>query len=161
MFDPYASFARARIATLSHLCRTDSLTMSHCHFPEANFMTTRRSFFAGCSAIAIAALIGPARAHHGWRWTAKGEFELSGVITAARLGMPHGILTVDAEGEIWTVEVGQPWRNEAAGVTDSMLAVGVEIVALGHRSANETERRMKAEKLKIGETLHDLYPNRS
>lgn len=110
---------------------------------------------------AILAFATPALAHHGWRWTADGEFELSGVVTAAELGNPHGLLTVDAEGEIWTVEVGQPWRNEQAGVTDAMLAPGAEILARGHRAADPEERVMKAERLVIGGTTYDLYPDRS
>ncbi|MGQ0567897.1 MAG: DUF6152 family protein [Gemmobacter sp.] len=111
--------------------------------------------------LALVVLAGPALAHHGWRWTEDGEFELTGVITAARLGNPHGVLTVDAEGEVWTVEVGQPWRNEAAGLTDAMLVPGVEIVARGQRSADPQQRLMKAERIAIGGTVHDLYPDRS
>jgi hypothetical protein len=60
--------------------------------------------------------ISVAMAHHGWRWTTGGNIELTGVITSAQLGNPHGVLTVDADGEIWRVEVGQPWRNERAGL---------------------------------------------
>lgn len=119
-------------------------------------MLTRRALMALFLAVAT-----PALAHHGWRWTDDGEFELSGIVTAAQLGNPHGLLTVDAAGEIWTVEVGQPWRNEQAGVTDAMLAPGAEIVARGHRSANPEERVMKAERLILNGVTHDLYPDRS
>lgn len=102
----------------------------------------------------------PAVAHHGWRWTDAGEFELTGTITAARLGNPHGLLTLEAEGETWTVEVGQPWRNAAAGLTDGMLAPGTVITALGHRHADPAQRIMKAERIEIGGVVHDLYPDR-
>lgn len=119
-------------------------------------MPTRRILTAALLAFAT-----PALAHHGWRWTDDGEFELSGIVTAAELGNPHGLLTVDAAGEIWTVEVGQPWRNEQAGLTDAMLEPGVEIVARGHRSANPEERVMKAERLILDGVTHDLYPDRS
>jgi hypothetical protein len=119
-------------------------------------MLTRRFLLAAVLAVAT-----PALAHHGWRWTADGEFELSGLITAAELGNPHGLLTVDANGEIWTVEVGQPWRNAEAGVTDAMLAPGAEIIARGHRSADPAELVMKAERLIIGGQTYDLYPDRS
>jgi hypothetical protein len=103
----------------------------------------------------------PALAHHGWRWTADGEFELTGIVETAKLGNPHGVLTVRAEAEVWTVEVGQPWRNERAGLTDEMLAPGAEITALGHRSANADERVMKAERIVISGVTHDLYPDRT
>ncbi|MGF1477299.1 MAG: DUF6152 family protein [Geminicoccaceae bacterium] len=99
-------------------------------------------------------------AHHGWRWTADGNFELTGVIVAVRLGNPHGELTVDAEGEEWLVEIGQPFRNERAGLSPDMLAEGVEVIASGHRSANAEDRLMKAERLTIDGQLFDLYPDR-
>lgn len=115
--------------------------------------------------LVIAALAGslalPALAHHGWRWTDDGDFELTGIVTEARLGNPHGLLTVDAEGEIWTVEVGQPWRNERAGLSDAMLAPGAEITARGQRHADPAQRVMKAERILIGGQTYDLYPDRS
>jgi hypothetical protein len=60
--------------------------------------------------------VSTALAHHGWRWTTGGNIELTGIITATQLGNPHGVLTVDADGQVWRVEVGQPWRNERAGL---------------------------------------------
>jgi hypothetical protein len=118
---------------------------------------TRRLILTGL--LALTAL--PALAHHGWRWTDDGEFELSGRITAAELGNPHGLLTVQANAEIWTVEVGQPWRNERAGVTDAMLAPGTEITVRGHRSADPAQLVVKAERLVIAGQTYDLYPDRS
>ena len=102
----------------------------------------------------------PALAHHGWRWTEDGNFELTGLIKTVQLGNPHGVLTVDAEGELWTVEIGQPWRNERAGLTDDMLAVGREITVSGARSADAADRRVKAERVIIDGKLHNLYPDR-
>lgn len=120
-------------------------------------MPSRRvflAFFATLTAL-------PAMAHHGWRWTADGTFELTGVITTAELGNPHGLLTVTANGEAWTVEVGQPWRNERAGLTDEMMAPGVEITVRGKRSADPAQLVVKAERVLIDGTLYDLYPDRS
>ena len=85
-----------------------------------------------------------ALAHHGWRWTDDGEFELTGIVETARLGNPHGVLTMDAEGEKWTVEVGQPWRNERSGLTDEMMAPGAELIITGKRAADPAEKKMKA-----------------
>ncbi|MDH3264297.1 MAG: DUF6152 family protein [Paracoccaceae bacterium] len=117
---------------------------------------TRRGLVFGALLLAS-----PALAHHGWRWTAEGEFELTGIITEARLGNPHGLLTVDADGEIWTVEVGQPWRNAEAGLSDAMLAPDVEITAIGHRAADPANLTMKAERIVIGGETYNLYPDRS
>ena len=119
---------------------------------------TRRLALALVLAGAAAA---PALAHHGWSWTTGGNIELTGVIASAKLGNPHGVLTVDADGEMWTVEVGQPWRNERAGLTNDDLAPGVEITVIGEPSANMEDRRVKAERLRIAGTLYELYPNRS
>jgi hypothetical protein len=117
---------------------------------------TRRLILSGIAALAAA----PALAHHGWRWTDGGEFELTGVVRESRLGNPHGILTIDAEGEMWIAEVGQPWRNQRAGVTDAMLAPGRELTILGERSANQDELRMKAEVVIVDGQRHVLYPER-
>jgi hypothetical protein len=124
------------------------------------FFLTRRTLFAlAFGALALAA-VGTAEAHHGWRWTAEGNFELTGIIREANLGNPHGVLMVEADGEMWTVEVGQPWRNERAGLTDAMLAPGKEITVSGGRSADEAERLVKAERVTIDGTLYELYPER-
>jgi hypothetical protein len=121
----------------------------------------RRSILMAFGALLSAGLGRAAFAHHGWRWTEDGNFELTGVITAVRLGNPHGILDVDADGEAWIVEVGQPYRNARAGLTDDMLVPGVEIVASGGRSADHAENRMKAERITIAGVLYELYPERS
>ena len=63
----------------------------------------------------IGAPAGSAPAHHGWAWTTGKNVDVVGVIKKVSLGNPHGILHVDIDGEVWTVEVGQPWRNERAG----------------------------------------------
>lgn len=124
-------------------------------------MFNRRQVIAGFAALPAVALWGrAAKAHHGWRWTEDGNFELTGLIVAVRLGNPHGLLTVDADGEEWIVEVGQPWRNERAGLRDDMLVEGVEITVSGQRAADETDKRVKAERVFIDGTLYDLYPGR-
>jgi hypothetical protein len=120
-------------------------------------MTLPRRLFLGAVLAAVAA---PALAHHGWRWTDAGEFELTGLITEARLGNPHGLLTIDAEGEVWIAEVGQPWRNERAGLTDAMLAPGTEVTIRGERHADPAERIVKAEVVVIAGQEFVLYPDR-
>ena len=124
-------------------------------------MLDRRGVIAALAALPAVTLMGRAAlAHHGWRWTEDGNFELTGLIVAVRLGNPHGLLTVDADGEQWIVEVGQPWRNERAGLRDDMLVEGVEITVSGQRAADEADKRVKAERVFINGTLYDLYPGR-
>lgn len=123
---------------------------------------TLRSIFGACAGFALAAAVygGSVQAHHGWGWATDQEFELTGTITGVELGNPHGELTLDVGGEEWVVEIGQPWRNERAGLTEELLADGTEVTAHGHRSTNQNERLMKAERLVIAGQDYDLYPNR-
>jgi Family of unknown function (DUF6152) len=123
------------------------------------FLLTTTS--AAVAAIASCSLARISWAHHGWGWATDKEFELTGKITGVKLGNPHGELHLDANGEAWLVEIGQPWRNERAGLTEDLLAVGTEVTAHGHRSANPDEKLMKAERLVIAGKDYNLYPDRS
>lgn len=121
-------------------------------------MFGRRMILAAAGAALLTATA--AQAHHGWRWTEDGNIEVVGIIKKATLGNPHGVLVMDVEGEEWIAEVGQPWRNERAGLTDEMLAPGKEITISGQKSADPNEKRVKAERVIINGKTHDLYPGR-
>ncbi|MCY4479799.1 MAG: DUF6152 family protein [Rhodospirillales bacterium] len=109
----------------------------------------------GLTAPAVGAL-----AHHGWSWTTGGNIDLTGIIKTVRLGNPHGVLKIDVVGEEWTAEVGQPWRNERAGLEDGDLAEGVEIRVIGEPAADLSEKRVKVERLFLGKREYVLYPER-
>lgn len=126
----------------------------------------RRSFLLnatfGLAAVAAGGLASrPLHAHHGWGWATDEEFELTGQITGVKLGNPHGELSLDVDGEAWIVEIGQPWRNERAGLTEEIMSVGTTVTAHGHRSASPSERLMKAERLVIAGRDYNLYPDRT
>lgn len=108
-------------------------------------------------AIGLALQGGVALAHHGWAWTTGESVEMAGTITAVRLGNPHGTVTIDVEGEAWTVEVGQPWRNERAGVREGDLVEGVEIRVIGEPAVDETDKRIKAIRFYLGDREYILY----
>ncbi|MEQ9121328.1 MAG: DUF6152 family protein [Alphaproteobacteria bacterium] len=119
------------------------------------------AFLLGLASAAALAMAGAtALAHHGWAWTTGGNVVVEGVIREARLGLPHGVLKLDVNGEIWEVEVGQPWRNERAGLKDSDFAPGKEIKVVGEPAAEPEARRVKAERVYIGDKEHALYPER-
>ena len=99
-------------------------------------------------------------AHHGWGWATDEQFVLTGKITNVRLGNPHGEVTLAVDDESWVVEVGQPWRNERAGLTEALLSVGRVITVHGHRSAKTGERFVKAERVVIDGENYSLYPDR-
>ena len=103
---------------------------------------------------------GATLAHHGWSWTTGDNMELTGIIKEVRLGTPHGILEVEVDGEMWTVEVGQPWRNERAGLKDGDLSEGAEIRVIGEPAADRSDRRLKIERLFLGDREYVLYPDR-
>lgn len=116
--------------------------------------------FAITLVLGLAVYAGSAPAHHGWAWTTGKNVDVVGVIKKVSLGNPHGILHVDIDGEVWTVEVGQPWRNERAGLKDGDLAEGVKIRMIGEPSADPAEKRLKVERLFLGDREYVLYPDR-
>lgn len=85
---------------------------------------------------------------------------MTGAIEKAELGNPHGLLTMTANGEAWIVEVGPPRRNERASLRDEMMVAGVEITEHGIHSTDQAQRVVKAERVLIGGTRYDLYPDR-
>lgn len=115
--------------------------------------------------IAAAVLIGltsaaPLAAHHGWGWATGEEFELAGTVKTVRHGNPHGTMRLATRSGDWTVEIGQPWRNEQAGISAKLLRPGTRLLVHGHRSARKSERLMKAERIVIAGKSYNLYPDR-
>ena len=123
-------------------------------------MFDRRAIMKGLAAASLIG-VGAAHAHHGWTWAEDSTFELTGTITSAKLGNPHGILKVKAKDGDWTVEVGQPWRNERAGLKDSMLTKGVELTIQGNRAKDPKLKVVKAARVIIKGQTYNLYPERS
>ena len=125
-------------------------------------MQTRLFQLICLSAVLTTAVLLPQdlSAHHGWGWATDEEFEITGRIIDVRLGNPHGELTLAVKGENWVVEVGQPWRNKSAGLTEELLQKGRTITVHGHRSAKEGERLVKAERVVIAGQDYNLYPDR-
>ena len=119
--------------------------------------TLRNALFGAALAFAWATA---ALAHHGWSWTQDGFFELEGIITAIYLGNPHAALDVDVEGEAWRIELAPPRQTQNAGFTEVSAKVGDEVTAIGNRSRDETEPRMKAVRIIVNGETFDVYPNR-
>ena len=120
---------------------------------------TRTWTIAGALILGLAPAT-PAIAHHGWAWATAQEFELSGTVKHVRHGNPHGIMLLTTASGEWTVEIGQPWRNEQAGLTPQLLRPGIRLLVHGHRSARNGERLMKAERIVIASRSYNLYPDR-
>lgn len=114
-----------------------------------------------CLAVTLLAGILPAAAHHGWAWTEDGFFRLEGIIREIYLGNPHATIDVDVDGTIWRVELAPPRQTESAGFTEAAAKPGDEVTAIGNRSREETEPRMKAVRLIVGGRSYDVYPGRT
>jgi hypothetical protein len=123
-------------------------------------MSTQPFIRRACLAVALLLPASVALAHHGWSWTDDGFFELEGVIAAIYLGNPHTTMDVDVQGETWRVELAPPRQTERAGFTEESAAVGDEVKAIGNRSRDETEPRMKAVRIIVNDMTYDIYPNR-
>ena len=123
-------------------------------------MTWMRVTFPALMALLFVIGLTPAVAHHGWRWAEAQNSEITGTIKTVKLGNPHGLLMLDVNGEEWTAEVGQPWRNDRAGMTADKLKPGVILTIHGHRSMDKDQKVIKAERVLIDGKLYNLYPDR-
>jgi hypothetical protein len=121
-----------------------------------------RVFKAALLAAGLAGTIAlPAAAHHGWSWTESGFFQLEGIVTAVYIGNPHATIDVDVEGTIWRVELAPPGPTTAAGFVEGVANQGDEITAIGNRSTDPNETRMKAVRIIVGGETYDVYPSRA
>ena len=89
-----------------------------------------------------------------------GSFKLTGIIRAVYVGNPHATLDVDAEGELWRVELAPPSATIRAGFTEDAAKAGDEVVAIGNRSRDPGEKRMKAVRIIVNGKTYDVYPGR-
>lgn len=84
---------------------------------------------------------------------------LTGVVVGVRLGpLQDGELTLDIDGDHWTIEVGHPWRSERAGLHADMVAKGRCVRVIGRRHADPARRCLHAEQLVIDDRVFDLQP---
>ncbi len=100
-------------------------------------------------------------AHHGWSWAEGEQTELRGTVREVYIGQPHPTLRVQgADGRLWTVELGNPRQTASAGFTETSARAGDQVIAIGNRSRDQQELRMKAVRLRVGERSYDIYPER-
>lgn len=107
-----------------------------------------------------AVLVNAASAHHGWSWAEAEQIELRGTVQSVAVAPPHPTLRVEVKGEVWTVELGNPSQTARAGFDEKSAAAGDEIVAIGNRSSDASERRLKAVRITARDRTYDIYPER-
>lgn len=100
----------------------------------------------------------PATAHHGWGWTSEDWFELTGTITEVYVGNPHATLEVEAEGQVWEVDLAPLSRTLNAGFDENVASAGDDVTLIGHRSTDANAFHMKAVRIIIGDETYDVYP---
>ncbi|TCL76000.1 DUF6152 family protein [Rhizobium sp. BK251] len=102
-----------------------------------------------------------ATAHHGWSWAEADQIELSGTIHTISMEPPHPTLEVaTANDGIWRIELGNPRQTERSGFVEGVAKVGDQIVALGNRSLDRDEKRMKAVRITVSGKVYNIYPER-
>lgn len=122
------------------------------------FLFTRRVLAA---VPLVAVLATGAAAHHGWSWAEAEQIELRGTIRQISFAAPHPSLDVaTADDGLWRVELGNPRQTERSGFIEGVAKSGDQIVALGNRSQDRNEKRMKAVRITVGEKRYDIYPER-
>ena len=122
---------------------------------------TRLSMAARAAALASALALagGAAWAHHGWTSYSDQEGQVSGVVEAAELGAPHGLLKVRAADGVWDVMLAPPAAIERSGLTAAAVPKGTKVTARGHKRIDGS-REIKTERLVVGAKTYDLYPAR-
>ncbi|MDK1384672.1 DUF6152 family protein [Sinorhizobium sp. 8-89] len=106
-------------------------------------------------------LVTGAYAHHGWSWAEADQIELSGTIREISMAPPHPTLDVETENDgVWRVELANPRQTERSGFVEGVANVGDPVVALGNRSLDRNEKRMKAVRITVAGKAYDLYPER-
>lgn len=121
-------------------------------------LMTRRSLFGAFAGLGLSASL--ALAHHGWSWTDEEIFELTGTIQEVFIGNPHAVLSVEADDGVWTVELAPPNATRASGFTEDSASIGDAVTAIGNRSSDHGEKRMKAVQLVVNGATYDIYPDR-
>lgn len=118
--------------------------------------TTLLSAGLGMTLLATAAL-----AHHGWSWAEGDQIELTGTVRKVIIAPPHPTIDLTAtDGVEWHIELGNPRQTERSGFNAESTKAGDTITVLGNRSQDPDEKRLKAVRVTVGDTVYDIYPER-
>lgn len=110
--------------------------------------------------ILVATTIAPADAHHGWSFYNGEALEIKGVLVETHFRNPHDYIKVIADGKSWLAYFGPPARNRRAGLTEESIKVGEEVTVFGHQHNDPSKLEMKTERIMIGDTILNFYPER-
>ena len=119
---------------------------------------SRRAALAGIAALTLAT---PAFAHHGWSWTEFGLLPDRGDRHRLLLRQPPSHARHRRRRHDLADRARAAAASSAAGLSESTIVVGDEITAIGNRSQDESEMRMKAVRVIVKGQTYDVYPDRA
>lgn len=114
----------------------------------------------GAAAGLVAMTTVAAVAHHGWDWAEEQQTELTGKVVSLTIAPPHPALEVEAADGLWKIELGNPRQTARSGFNDTSAKPGDDVVVLGNRSLDKSEKRMKAVRITVAGKAYDIYPDR-
>jgi hypothetical protein len=99
--------------------------------------------------LAAVAVAVPAIAHHGWgSYDPDKPMTIAGVAEDVILQNPHGVMTVEHEGEPWLITLAPLSRMTARGATADIVKDAVEVVAYGYPKRDGT-KEIRAEWIEV------------
>jgi Family of unknown function (DUF6152) len=111
----------------------------------------RRHLLLGTTGVLAA---GPALAHHGWSgYDADTVLTLTGPVQEVYFGMPHCLVTVEADGKTWECVLAPLSRMTARGLPEGSIEVGETVTVVGYPHRGEASE-MRAERITVkGQTV--------
>ena len=107
-------------------------------------------------------LTGNVQAHHGWSWyNGSEESSLTGTVLRTDFRNPHDRIILQVGDQEWEILFGPPARNRRAGLGPDSVQVGDEVTIYGHRHTEPGRLEMKTERIKVGDAMFNLYPERT
>ena len=109
--------------------------------------------------LAIALALGGAlsvMAHHGWAdFDRSKKVEVNGVIVESKYENPHCFVRVNAEQNVWDIELSAVPRMKRHNITASMISAGTRVSLVGHPHKTKA-RVMKAIQMSLNGKTYDL-----
>ena len=107
-------------------------------------------------AIALAAAVPPAGAHHGWSgYDRAKEMTLTGTIAESGYEHPHGYVKLRAGNKVWVVVLAPPTRMENRGLPREALRPGATATVVGYPNRTDPDE-MRAERITVAGKTTEL-----
>lgn len=98
-----------------------------------------------------------ATAHHYFANFKQDEIVLRGTLVDAFIGNPHGILTVEANGQQWDAHLGAANHSRRLGLGNVLFERGDPIVVYGHPSVVPDKRELMTIRFVYKGVRYDVF----